>query len=290
MVHLLPQSVAVVDTETSGLSPKTSKIIEFAVVMMNRDAEIVKTFGSLVDPKGPVGATHIHGITAKDVAGKPLFESYAPHLSKTLANSIVVGHNVAFDVRFLKAELDRAGHATDFVVVCTMKVARKYMPELPDHKLHTVCQALGITLENAHTALADTYATAEVLQRLIARFGLRVLADGIVTRHGYEQAIGALSVTGAGTPQPIPEDWEIGEPLQPGDAVVFTGKGDGSRSELEVRAQNSGLRVTGSVSAKTKVLVTDGDYTGLKAKAALDYGTRIVTMSQFRLMLEHVTP
>ena len=101
---------AVVDVETTGLFPACDRIVELAVDIVDRRGARLDGFETLVNPERDMGATHIHGITAEMAKGAPRFGDIAGDLLAWLgAGSIWVGHNVAFDIRFIKEELGRVG-------------------------------------------------------------------------------------------------------------------------------------------------------------------------------------
>ena len=89
---------------------------------------------------------------------------------------------------------------------------------------------------------------------------------------------------------PLPTDWELGEPLRVGDRIAITGCEAFGRSALEEHTRARGVIVTGGVSRKTAVLVSDGTVDGTKARKARELGTRVVTPDAFRTMLDHVQP
>jgi DNA polymerase-3 subunit epsilon len=88
----------------------------------------------------------------------------------------------------------------------------------------------------------------------------------------------------------LPDPWPHGEPLRVGDKVVFTGCDDMLRNELERRSEELGVRVIGSVSAKTAMLVTDGSIDGTKAAKARALGTRTIDPTVYALLLKHLQP
>ncbi len=100
---------AVLDVETTGLSPRTDRIVEVAIVDVDAMARVLDEFATLLNPGRDVGPTHIHRIRAADVADAPRFVDAAPHLLSRLCGRIVVGHNVRFDWRFLVQEYGRLG-------------------------------------------------------------------------------------------------------------------------------------------------------------------------------------
>lgn len=100
---------AILDVETTGLSPNQSRVVEIAVVRIDGAGQVLDEWSTRLDPEGPVGATHIHGITEADVATAPLFRDIAAHLSAYIAGMPIAAHNAAFDLGFLGAEFQRAG-------------------------------------------------------------------------------------------------------------------------------------------------------------------------------------
>jgi hypothetical protein len=99
---------AVVDVETTGLSPRSDRVVEVAIVRISPDGEITGEWSSRINPEGPVGATHIHGIRQQDVADSPLFHEVIPTLNARLAGLALAAHNAKFDVAFLGSEYRRA--------------------------------------------------------------------------------------------------------------------------------------------------------------------------------------
>src|SRR5262245_36977534 len=119
-------SIAVIDVETTGISPwRHHRIIELAVVVMHRDGQIVREFCSLVDPERDIGPTSIHGIHAEDVVGAPRFSEIAGALIDSLHGCVAIGgHNIQFDHSFLTAEFRRLGQTLpDVPRLCTLRLA-----------------------------------------------------------------------------------------------------------------------------------------------------------------------
>lgn len=110
MEHAIDQTpVAVLDFETTGLSPNTgARVVEIGVVRVDPGSEPRVAMDTLVNPQGPVYATDIHGITDEDVVGAPTFRELAGALYESLDGAVVLAYNSAFDMSFLKAELLRA--------------------------------------------------------------------------------------------------------------------------------------------------------------------------------------
>lgn len=154
---------AVVDTETTGFSPRTGdRVLEVAVVHLDLNGRVETEWATLLNPERSVGATHVHGIRADDVRLAPRFGQVADHLAALLRGRVVVGHNVAFDLRFLVAEFELAGRPLGQVPsLCTQRLAADYLPG-PKRTLSVCCEQAGVVNTHAHSALGDTLATAEL--------------------------------------------------------------------------------------------------------------------------------
>ena len=154
---------AVVDLETTGLFPGGHhRVIEVAVVHVSGDGVITGEWETLVNPSRDLGPQHIHGIAAADILDAPSFADIAPALVDLLAGRILVAHNASFDVGFLTAEFERLGYWFSVSPMCTMRLAREFIPGA-GRSLADCCAAYDIVLENAHRASVDARATAELL-------------------------------------------------------------------------------------------------------------------------------
>ncbi|MFB8385573.1 histone-like nucleoid-structuring protein Lsr2 [Microbacterium sp. NPDC055910] len=165
---------AIVDVETTGLSPRQNRIVELAVIRVDGEGNVVDEWSTRFNPEGLVGATHIHGITQADVAGAPLFRDVAARLIPYISGVPIAAHNANFDLAFLRAEFQRAGWDTPWIpTFCTLDGSREYLPDLDRRRLADCCWAAGVPLENAHSALGDARATAGLLRFYLARAGRR---------------------------------------------------------------------------------------------------------------------
>lgn len=153
----------VIDVETTGLSPKSERIIEIALLEF-RDGVIFREFVSRFDPEGPVGATEIHGITAEDVANAPKFAEKSEEILNFIQGKTLVAHNARFDLAFLRNEMMYSGYEISWMpAVCTFEASRYYFPHLERRKLIDCCNEAEISLNDAHSALGDATATGMLM-------------------------------------------------------------------------------------------------------------------------------
>ena len=161
-------TVAVIDVETTGLSPSTDRIIEVGVVLLDDRGEIEAEFETLINPGRDVGPTGLHGIKASDVVEAPSFADVAPYLRSLLAGRVVVAHNALFDLRFLAREFGRAGLPVDLSPsLCTMRLAPLFFGP-GTRSLQALCGFVDIPLQHGHAALHDARATAELMLHMLS--------------------------------------------------------------------------------------------------------------------------
>jgi DNA polymerase III subunit epsilon len=164
-------SYVVVDTETTGgRSWLNDRITEIAAVVV-RGGEIVEVYETLVNPQRsiPPFITALTNITWDMVKDAPIFEQVAPDVMRVLEGNVFVAHNATFDWRFLTAELTRAtGRQLHGRRLCTVKMARKVLPQLPRRSLDHVARYYGVAIQNRHRAGGDAIATAKCLIRMVS--------------------------------------------------------------------------------------------------------------------------
>lgn len=157
---------AVVDVETTGVRARRGdRIIEIAVVI---DGNVA--FHSLVNPGFPISpfVGSLTGITDGMLREAPPFDAVVDGLLDALRGTVFVAHNARFDWAFVSAEVTRArGLLLQGPRVCTMRLARRLLPDLPRRNLDTVSYHFGITIEGRHRAVGDAVAAARVLGRLV---------------------------------------------------------------------------------------------------------------------------
>lgn len=152
--------LAVIDVETTGLW-STDRVVEVAVVTIDRSGQVVDEFDTLVNPLRDPGPTWIHGLNSTTLRDAPVFEDVASHLAALLNGAVVAAHNLPFDRRLLTYEFDRAGITVDW------GVGLDTLPASGGRRLALACDAFDIDLRDAHRALGDARATAQLALQVV---------------------------------------------------------------------------------------------------------------------------
>lgn len=162
----------VLDFETTGGRRDSDMITEVGAVKY-RCGEQLGTFQTLVDPGRaiPPQITVLTGITSAMVYRAPKIGHVLPTLLEFIGNSVIVGHNVGFDLAFLNAALQRSGRDHwGGSHVDTLSLARRLIQdEVSNHKLGTLAKYFRLVHQPSHRALDDAQATADLLHLLLER-------------------------------------------------------------------------------------------------------------------------
>lgn len=161
---------AVIDLETTGLFPGGhDRVVEIGIVALDFSRKPVGEWTTLVNPCRDVGPTRIHGITASQVTDAPLFAEIIGDIATCVADRIIVGHNVRFDLGFLDAEFKLAGFPVEWVPgLCTMWLANSVIGA---RRLDECCDCFGIDMGLNHSALCDARSTAALFNCCLERGG-----------------------------------------------------------------------------------------------------------------------
>lgn len=163
------ETVAVLDFETTGLSPGMGdRATEIAIALV-REGQVVDRFQSLMNAGChiPYEITALTGITNAMIASAPPASKVMREAALFVGRHPVVAHNAAFDRRFWQAELERIGLQHGSAFACTLLLARRIYPQSRNHRLSTLVQLLGLPRTGrAHRAMVDTEMTCHLWSRI----------------------------------------------------------------------------------------------------------------------------
>ena len=168
-------TVAVIDFETTGLSPAMGdRATEIAIVMMEGD-RVVDRFQSLMYAGVRISPfiEAYTGISNEMIARAPKASQVMAEASRFVGGRPMAAHNASFDRRFWAAEMEQIGEPATQPFACTMLLSRRLYPEAPNYRLGSLAAFHALPESGrAHRALADAEVAAALLGRI--RSDLRI--------------------------------------------------------------------------------------------------------------------
>lgn len=162
----------VVDVEATGAKTPPNRLIELGAYRI-RGGRIVDKFLSLVNPEIPIPrfVMALTGISNEMVKSAPVFAEVAPRWLDFVNDSVLVAHNAAFDTSFLNHEISRVypGHRMLNPHLCTVRLSRRVLSDLSNHRLDTIANHFSIPIISRHRAGSDALATAEIFLLLLSK-------------------------------------------------------------------------------------------------------------------------
>lgn len=184
----------VVDTELTGLSPRSDEIVSIGAVRVSNLSITADSFYTLVAPRGelPKVSTMIHRITPEMLQDAPRLRAIFPSFLEFCGHSLIVGHNVGLDISFLnRAATDILGGKLRTPCIDTMRLAQVHQQELWEnyydqfdgqisYQLYDLSTRYGLPAFNQHNALYDAMQTAYLFLYLVKKLrsgGIETLKD-----------------------------------------------------------------------------------------------------------------
>lgn len=155
------------DVETAGFKgpdEKSSGVVEVAWLEIDPvTLEVIDQRSGLINPQRPIesGASETHGLFDSDVAFSPVLSTFYRN-NWDDSPTVLIAHNIDFDKKFLAPQIQVL--AGEF---CTLKAAREFLPDAPNHKLATLAAHYGLPTGVAHRAAGDVYTTLGLLKLLL---------------------------------------------------------------------------------------------------------------------------
>ncbi|MFK5856012.1 MAG: exonuclease domain-containing protein [Bacteroidota bacterium] len=160
---------AIIDIETTGLSPSNEKITEVAIIIHD-GKKIINEYSTLINPekKIPYRIIQLTGINNQMVEDAPKFYEVAKKIVELTEGMIFVGHNVRFDYGFIRNEFKSLGYYYERKTLDTVKLSRKLIPGRKSYSLGRLCKDLEIENSARHRAAGDAMATTKLFDMLLS--------------------------------------------------------------------------------------------------------------------------
>jgi len=162
----------VVDVEATGAKTPPNRLIELGAYRI-RAGRIVDKFLQLINPEIPIPrfVASLTGISNEMVRRAPVFSEVAPQWLDFVSDSVLVAHNAPFDTSFLNHEISRVypGHRMVNPHLCTVRLSRRVLPDISNHRLDTIAEHFSIPIVSRHRAGSDALATAEIFLLLLTK-------------------------------------------------------------------------------------------------------------------------
>ena len=161
--------IAVIDFETTGLSPAMGDRATEVTIVLVENGQIVDQFQSLMNAGVRLSSfiTQFTGITNAMVTSAPSAARVMSDASRFVGTAPLVAHSAAFDRKFWQAELQRADQSADHTFACTLLVSRRLYPHAPNHQLGVLANLHNLlSAGRAHRALADAQMAAALLGQI----------------------------------------------------------------------------------------------------------------------------
>lgn len=156
-----PEDYVVLDIETTGLSPKSNEIIELSALKVVK-GKVVEEFNSLVKPDGTINyfISNLTGITHNMTNDAPQIKEAIQDFNDFCSESVVLGHNVSFDINFINTNLQKHhGRTFSNDYIDSLRIARILLPQLKDKKLGTIARHFNYNTDGMHRGLKDCVVT-----------------------------------------------------------------------------------------------------------------------------------
>lgn len=179
-MQAFPQSFAIIDTETSGMRPPFSRIIDIGIIRVE-NGEVVERYGTLLNPGTSIPGfiTRITSLTDEDLQDAPSFEDVALKIEELLKDAVFVAHNVSFDYNFVRSEFDRLSMPFSAETLCSVKLSRTLYPGARSHSLDALIDRHNLEITERHRALPDAEAVLQFFEHLSDEFASDDLADAV---------------------------------------------------------------------------------------------------------------
>jgi DNA polymerase III subunit epsilon len=244
----------VVDIETTGGNQNYSKITEIAIYRYD-GKDIVDELVTLVNPEQniPDFITRLTGITNSMVEDAPKFYEIAKRIIEITEGATFVAHNVGFDYGIIQCEFSNLGFEYHRNTLCTVKLARAFLPGHKSYSLGKICDDLDINIEGRHRAGGDALATVKLFELIIEKNGLDFTESPIEKKLNIKSLNPLLSIAKL---KSLPQNVGVYYLKNEKSDIVYIGKSKNIKSRVLNHLKGEGSRKADSM----RYEVVDVDY------------------------------
>ncbi len=176
----LPSKLVFLDTETTGGSLRTDRVIEIGMLRVE-NGRVVKQLNSLINPGRyvPAEIELLTGISGAMVDTAPTFSDLKDQILDLLDDAVFVAHNARFDYGFIKTEFKRLGINFSTKHLCTVKLSRNLYPQFDHHNLSVIIERHGFKIKNRHRAFDDAEILWKFYKKIQQEFPLEVIESAV---------------------------------------------------------------------------------------------------------------
>ncbi len=271
---------SVVDVETTGLGSANNNIIEIGLVKI-KNFKVIDRYNSFINPGRsiPPFITQFTGISNDDVYDAPFFEDLVKPLQDFLEDSVLVGHNLQFDLSFLRKEFQVCGVENyQPLQLCTLRLARRIYPNLKSRSLGNLAAHLRLKNEDAHRAYADAEVTAKILHVLVEQLkaaeGFQIVQEFINYQYQSVQLKPKVPLKKnlADAFLSLPKSPGVYFFLNKKEEIIYIGKAKSLRDRIKSYLSPTSARKSKKIlttAHKFKTITTKTELTALLAEAEL---------------------
>lgn len=170
---LADEQVVVLDVESTGVDVTEDEVVQIAGIKVNSLGKVVDKFEIFIKPTKELGSSvYVHGFTKEflEEHGTDGIEAFN-ELLKFIGDSVIVGHNVGYDVAIIDSNMKRLGMngLGNIIYYDTLEMSRKFYPGLKNHKLEYLSIYFKVENASTHNAMDDILATKDILMSIIRK-------------------------------------------------------------------------------------------------------------------------
>lgn len=265
----LPDIFCIIDTETTGMRPPYSRIIDLGIIRVEHGKEVAR-FETLLNPSVslPSMIKRITSIHDEDLATAPVFEDVALQVEELLEGAVFVAHNAPFDFAFVRSEFERLAMPFSPQALCTVKLSRALTPKAKRHSLDAVVERYGLPLRARHRAMPDAEAVWDFLQSLPQHHE----EEDIARAAAHAQGNGGRSRAARDSFTDLPSESGVYFFYGPDQELLYIGKSKHvrtrARSHFHSTRDRKELRLQ-EETAMVSSIATSGELSALVLEAAL---------------------